>query len=165
MLRLHTLRRLLPPVLMLALSSWLLLTALACSDKRSPEQQIKARLQEGVTALEKKDVGAAGALLSEGYKDPLGRDKRQMKGIAFMVLRQGPVYLKLSDEKIEVAPAGDRASVSARVTVLQTAGSAATLGDLVPRGTAVEVLIDLVKEGGAWMVASIHGDGMSADLD
>lgn len=138
-----------------------LLVALAgCSEKQTPEQQIRAVLEEGVKALEAKDIGAAGDLLSDSYKDASGRDKKRMKGIAFVVLRRGAVRVALSDEVIEVEPSGARAKVSAKVRALQTTGAPETVGDLVPRGRAVDVELHLVKEDGEWRVTAINGDGV-----
>lgn len=149
----------------LALTLVLVGLAASCSKKETPEQQIRALLDEGVKALEAKDVGAAADLLAEGYKDALGRDKKQMRAIAFVVLRQGPVRLSLSDEVIEVEPGGQRAKVTAKVRALQTAGAPETVGDLVPRGRAVEVELALVKEGDDWRVTAIDGDGVRGGVD
>lgn len=149
-----------------ALFCALLLFALGCSEKRTPEQQIEALLEQGVKALEDKDIKAAGALLADSYKDSNGRDQRQLKGIAFLVLRRGPVHLSLSDKKIELDASGQRAIVSMKVTALQTAGAPQTVGDLMPRGRAVDVQLHVVKEGDEWRVTAIEGDGMgSSDFE
>jgi hypothetical protein len=137
----------------------------ACSEKQTPEQQIRALLDQGVKALEEKDVAAAAELLSESYQDKSGRDRQRMKGIAFVVLRRGPVRLEISDEVIEVEPGGQRAKVSAKVRALQTASEPETVGDLMPRGQAVDVEIHLVKEGDDWLVTAIEGDGVGAGFD
>ncbi len=149
-----------------ALSSLMLLFSLGCSDKRSPEQQIEALLEQGVKALEDKDIKAAGELLADSYRDSNGRDQRQMKGIAFLVLRRGPVHLSLSDKKIELDASGTNATVSMKVTALQTAGAPQTVGDLMPRGRAIDVQVHVVKEGDDWRVTAIEGDGMgSSDFE
>lgn len=138
----------------------------ACSKKpETPEQQIQKVLEAGVSALEAKDLRAAGDLLADGYKDARGRDKKRMKAIAFLVLRQGPVRLSLADEVVEVDESGTRATVRATVRALQTAGAPETVGDLLPRGRAVEVELQLVKEDDEWRVAAIEGDGVGASLE
>lgn len=156
----HTPRALSRRVLVLALALLVALSAAACSEKRTPEQQIKAVLDAAVKALEEGDVNAASDLLAESYKDSNGRDRRQMKGIAFLALRRGPLHLSLSDENIEVDESKQRATVSLKVTALQTAGAPTTVGDLVPRGRAMEVQLSFVKEGEDWLVTAIDGDGM-----
>lgn len=138
----------------------------ACSKTpETPEQQIQKVLAAGVSALETKDIGAAGDLLADGYRDARGRDKKRMKAIAFVVLRRGPVRLSLSDEVVEVDESGTRATVRAKVRALQTAGAPETVGGLLPRGRAVEVELSLVKEGDEWRVTAIDGDGVGAGLE
>lgn len=154
----------LAPRVLLALSALfvVVVTLAACTREVSAEEQIKARLAEGVKALEEKDVKRAGALLAEGYKDSNGRDHRQMKALAFFVLRSGPVRISLSDEQIEVEESGTRAKASMKVTALQTTGAPTTVGDLMPRGRAVPVQLDLVKSDDEWLITAIEGDGMGA---
>ena len=138
------------------------LIASACSqEKKTPEEQITAQLDEAMAALEAAKLGDAAELLAEDYKDGVGRDKRKMKAIAYMVMRQGRVSIKRMGETIQVD--GDKATVTTKVWAVQTNADAKVVGDLIPRGQAREVVIQLERRDDEWQVTSIDGDALRGD--
>lgn len=149
-------------VIALPLALSLALSLVACSEKpKRPEDQVRARLDEGVDALEANDLGRAGKLLHDDYRDPSGRDRRAMKALAFYLLRRGPVRMRLSDVQTQVAPDGKTATVRAKVLAVQGSGTLERLEDLAPQGArSVDVTLHLVNDDGDWLVTSIEGDGM-----
>lgn len=140
---------------------WLCVAVMsACAQERSPEQQIADLLTEGARALEAQSVADAAALLDDGYRDERGRDKRAMKQLAFYLLRQGPLSLALTGTEISVERGGVAATVTTRVSVLQTDSAPERVGDLLPRGRSVEVSLRLSRQSGSWRVTAIDGDGI-----
>lgn len=141
--------------------AWLFVAILgSCAQERSPEQQIADVLTEGTRALEAQSVADAAALLADGYRDGRGRDKRAMKQLAFYLLRQGPLSLALTGTKISIDPGGALATVTTRVSALQSDGAPERVGDLLPRGRSVEVVLHFSRQDGLWRVTAIEGDGL-----
>ena len=145
-------------LLLLALALPALLLAVGCEEKKSPEELIKARLDAAVAALENKDVKGAADLLDDDYSDDKGRDKKRLKQIAFFVLRSGPVTLNRTDETIEVDPGGNKATVTATVWAVQGKGEKKVVADLIPRGRALEVTLQMALIDDEWVVTSLSGD-------
>ncbi|MFZ9888586.1 MAG: hypothetical protein ACO3JL_13895 [Myxococcota bacterium] len=141
-------------------ASFFLIAAFACVRERSPEQQIADVLVEGTRALEAQNIADAAALLADDYRDGRGRDKRAMKQLAFYLLRQGPLSLVLTGTEISVDPHRTFATVTTRVSALQTDGAPEQFGDLLPRGRSVDVELRFGREGDTWRVLSIDGDGL-----
>lgn len=141
--------------LLLAVASALVLAA-GCSEKKTPEEVIKASLDDAAEALAEARIGDAADLLADDYKDARGRDKRSMKGLALLATRGGKVTINRTDETITVN--GDTATVKAKVWAVQTARDAKVVADLIPQGRAVEVEITLKKMGDEWRVTAIDGD-------
>jgi hypothetical protein len=139
------------------------LAVIGCSDKKkSPEELIRAQLDQGTAALSEGDVKGAAAVLADDYKDGKGRDKKTLKRITFFVLRGGPITLKRTDETIEVDDDGERAVVSAKVWAVQTSKDKKVVADLIPRARAVEEQIGFTLIDGEWLVTSLEGDPYGA---
>lgn len=138
------------------------LLAACAGDKKTPEEQVRATLDEGVAALEDNDLAKAGDLLDESYRDRAGRDRRAMKAIAFYLLRQGPVRFNLSGVETQLAPDGESATVRAKVVAVQGNARIESARDLAPRGArSVDVVVKLIRDGDEWRVTSIDGDGIA----
>jgi hypothetical protein len=137
-----------------------------CSKKSvSPEEAIEQQIALGVTALEKKDVAAAGDLVHETYRDSADRDKRRLKAIAFFYLRGNDARFAIQDEKVSVDPDGIGATWEANVVALRSKSAKKVVGDLVPDGRAAHIIIRLLREGDDWLITSIEGDGMGKGAD
>jgi hypothetical protein len=53
----------------------------ACSQRQSPEDEVRAQIRDAVAAAEQKSVGTLRDMLSEQYTDSEGRDKRAVEGL------------------------------------------------------------------------------------
>lgn len=132
----------------------------------SAEDQIRAVLTDGVAALEAQNVGAAGDLLHEDYKDNGGRTKSALKGISFMALRRGPVLIGLTTVDITVPEPKAKATTATAVVqgvVLQGTPGLEVAKDLLPtRGRAFDVTVRFARVDDEWQVTAI--DGLSASF-
>jgi ketosteroid isomerase-like protein len=125
----------------------------ACSEKLTPEQAVLKTLKAGIQGLGDGDVNAAADTLHEDYKDKGGRNRKQMKAMAFFYLRQGPVSVVLSDTQVKVE--GNTATVKT--------GAVAVQGKVIPdRARQLTLTISLVKDGDQWLVTAIDGEGIPA---
>lgn len=133
----------------------------------SAEDQIRAVLDQGVVALEAQDVGSAGDLLHENYKDNGGRTKSALKGVSFMALRRGPVFISLTDVQVTVPEprkSATTATAAVKGIVLQGTPELKVAKDLLPtRGRAFDVTVQFSRvDDDAWQVTAI--DGISASF-
>lgn len=135
------------------------LLASACTKTLTDEEQVRKVLDDGMAALEEGDVGAAGDLLADDYKDPAKRDKRTLKQIALLVLRRGPLRVVLRDVQIQVE--GTAATATFDAVAVQGAAEVKEMSDLLPQNAKqMKMTVKLSKQGDAWRVTSIEGDGM-----
>jgi hypothetical protein len=138
------------------------LFAAACAKPATPEEQVRAALGDAARALEKGDVGAAGDALSDDYADGARRTKQQMKGLALFALRRGPVAIVLQDVVVRVD--GDRATATTKAFAVQGAAEVQTPRDLLPqRAREFPLTTTWAREGGAWRITAIDGDGARAE--
>jgi len=143
----------------------LLLAAAAVSacTRETPEAAIRRVLDDGCDALQQRDVARAVRHLSDGYKDKLSRTNQQMRGLAFWVLRRGPVTVFLRDTKIEVE--GDTATVTTVAHCFLGREHVDRLADLIPQGAQrFELTLRFAREGRAWKIKAIDGDYTNPDL-
>ena len=137
--------------------------ALACEEKKTPEQEIQELLDRGVAALEKNQLSEAVALLSDSYLDVSGRDQQKMKSLTFMLLRRGPVMVFMSDVQIKVN--GVSASVQLKATAVQGKRKIAQLKDVIPQNARkMDITLQLLKEGDDWGITAIDGDGFGGSF-
>ena len=150
------------PAILVALVAALVATAPACK-RETPEAAIRRVLDDGCDALQARDVARAVGHLSPGYKDKLARTNQQMRGLAFWVLRRGPVTVFLRDTKIEVE--GETATVTTVAHCFLGRTEIKRLGDLIPQGAQrFELTLRLAREKGDWKVRAIDGDYTNPDL-
>ncbi len=137
-----------------------LVWAAGCKDaKVTEEEKVERALDAGLDALEKNDIGAAKAVLSDDYKDKAGRSKMQMGILANFVLKRGPVRLVMKNNGIKIE--GGKATVTADIFAVQGAEAIKTPKDLLPqRAKKFSVTVELVKDGDSYQVTSIEGDGI-----
>ena len=149
------------PALVLALAA-VSAAAPGCKHE-TPEAAIRRVLDDGCDALQQRDVARAAHHLSPGYKDKLSRTNQQMRGLAFWVLRRGPVTVFLRDTKIEVE--GETATVTTVAHCFLGRENIYRLSDLVPQGAQrFELTLKLAREKGDWKVRAIDGDWTNPDL-
>ncbi|MBI5481973.1 MAG: hypothetical protein HY906_24170 [Deltaproteobacteria bacterium] len=155
-----TRRRLHLVVPLLALAG--IATTSACK-RETPEAAIRRVLDDGCEALQARDVARAARHLSPDYQDKLSRTNPQMRGLAFWVLRRGPVTVILRDTKIEVE--GETATVTTVAHAFLGRSEINRLGDLIPQGAQrFELTVRFAREGGDWKVRAIDGDWTNPDL-
>jgi hypothetical protein len=149
-----------PHVIILALAA---LAATPACKRETPEAAIRRVLDDGCEALQQRDVARAVRHLHAEYKDKLSRTNQQMRGLAFWVLRRGPVTVFLRDTKIEVE--GDSAKVTTVAHCFLGHEKIDRLADLVPQGAQrFELTLRFERDGGDWKIRAIDGDWTNPDL-
>src|SRR5688500_3173732 len=126
----------------------LLLTA--CSDRASPEQEVRAVIDSMEVAAEARDVGDLLEHLSDNYRDAQGQDRQQAALYArgYFVTNQS-VHLLTRVESLEF-PAADEARVKLQV------GMAGRGGETGSGGLSADLHdfdLVLVREGSEWKVS------------
>jgi hypothetical protein len=140
-------------VLFLALG----LLGASCAKKATEEDQVRKVIDEGVAALEARDSARAAETLAEDYSDARGRTRDKLKRIAFFVLQQGPVLVRLSDVQIKVE--GKSATATIKALAMQGSGELKTAADLLPTNArAFDLTLRFSKESGDWLVTALDGD-------
>jgi hypothetical protein len=83
---------------MLALASW------GCGPAEPVEERLRQLVDEAVLAVEAGDVGAVMQLVSDGYADSRGNDKRALRrAVAWHVLRHQTAHVLTHVQAIELA--------------------------------------------------------------
>ncbi|MES9856471.1 MAG: hypothetical protein ABW166_07705 [Sedimenticola sp.] len=127
---------------------------LACSsDERTPEEQIRAMLTAGETAVESRSVTASAAFISERYNDESGRQRKDiMRLLAGYFLTHQKIHLLVQVNRIELIDE-NRAEVLLFAAI---AGRPETsLEQLFSlRANLVRFDLKLQKKGEEWLVYS-----------
>lgn len=124
----------------------------ACSSgKDSPEAQVRALLQQGVMAAEKKETSVLRQMVSEKYSDSQGRDKRAVEAILrYYFLRNQSIHLFMRIRQISL-PQPDTAQ--ADVIVAMTGQSISQAEELERLHADLHRFeITLARENGEWEV-------------
>jgi len=131
---------------------WVALASLsaACSDRESPEQQVRSVIDAMELAAEARDVGDLMEHLSDNYRDAQGQDRQQAALYArgYFISNQS-VHLLMRVESLEF-PAADEARVKLQV------GMAGRGGETGSGGLSADLHdfdLVLVREGGEWKVS------------
>ena len=134
----------------------------ACADKESPEDQLRRFVETGVMAAESRDVLAIRGLISEGYRDDGGRDRRRLAGLATgYFLRHKNIYLFTKINKIHFPVAGQsRVEVFVAMTGLPVTGAEA-LFDL--RADVYRFELTLINESDDWLLKKASWQRASID--
>jgi hypothetical protein len=134
----------------------------ACK-RETPEAAVRRVIDDACAALQERDVARAVRHLSRDYKDKLSRTNQQMRGLAFWVLRRGPVTVFLRETKIQVD--GETATVTTEAHTFLGHTEINRLGDLIPQGAQkFDLTIKFAREGGDWKVRALDGDWTNPDL-
>ena len=131
---------------------WVALVSLlpACSDRPSPEQQVRSIIDAMELAAEARDVGDLMEHLSDNYRDAQGQDRQQaaLHARGYFISNQS-VHLLTHIESLEF-PAADEARVKLQV------GMAGRGGETGSGGLSADLHdfdLVLVQEGGEWKVS------------
>jgi hypothetical protein len=141
----------------LALCGIVLLPMLvSCSPSRDiPEAQVRALLQRGVEAAERKDTVAVRQMISEKYSDRQGQDKKAVEAILrYYFLRNESIYLFTRDRGISFP----EPSHALAVVLVAMAGQPMAGADDVARLRAdlYRFEIALVNENKEWKVIRVE---------
>jgi hypothetical protein len=134
------------PIFWVALASLLA----ACSDRESPEQQVRSVIDAMELAAEARDVGDLMEHLSDNYRDAQGQDRQQAALYArgYFVTNQS-VHLLTRVESLEF-PAPDEARVKLQVGMAGRGGETGS-GGLSAHLHDFDLV--LVREGSEWKVS------------
>lgn len=143
-----------------------LFLVVSCAARETDEQMILGVLDEGVAALEERDVARAKKLIAEDYADASKRKKQTMGQLAFFATQRGPLAISLRNIMITVD--GPRATVTLNALALQGGAEIMEmkeLKDLLPeRGRDFKLTLTLEKRDDKWLVTAMDGDGMNASM-
>jgi hypothetical protein len=117
----------------------------------SPEEEIRSLVAEAIRAAEERDIGALKDLISEGYADEQGRDKRAVGAtIGFYLLRHRAVHV-LTRVREVTFPEADAAEANVLAAM---AGDAIASVDSLPgmRADLYRFELRLAREDGDWRV-------------
>lgn len=126
----------------------LLILALACRPKATPDQAIRDTLSKAVASLEAGDAVGATAILDEKYQGPDGMNKGATQIYLHLLLKQGKVGAHITDQDIGVK--GDDAFEKVHVIFTQ-AGSG-----LLPDGSKKVYMLHWHQQGSDWRLVDVQ---------
>ena len=120
-----------------------------CGDSTSPEQQVRAVIEQMEIAAEARDVGALVEHVSENYRDSQGQGRSELSRAArgYFIANQS-IHLLTRVEDIQF-PTSEEARLKVRVGMAGREPQAGTL-DLSAEVRAFDVV--LMREDGEWKV-------------
>jgi len=132
--------------------AWIAWRSLSRPDP-TDEERIRALFLASARAAEEKRAGDAVAPLSEDFRGEGGWDRTEVKrAIAGAALRGAWVAVSVAGDRIEVE--GDAARAALHVVAVRS-GKGRALSELLPQdATALRIDARLLRQGGAWRVAS-----------
>lgn len=124
----------------------------ACSEKETPEAQIRRAVSEAATAAEEKNPAALRAMLSDKYSDTEGRDKKTVEGILRVYfLRNQSLHLFTRTGAVTFPETHKAQAVVYVGMAAQPVSSAQELDRL--RADLYRFEMTFIKEGDEWRVA------------
>ena len=135
---------------------WVALTLLtACSDRASPEQEVRAVIDSMELAAEARDIGDLMEHLSDNYRDAQGQDRQQaaLHARGYFISNQS-VHLLTRIESLEF-PSADEARVKLQVGM---AGRGGATGPADLSADLQDFDLVLVREGSEWKVSYADWD-------
>ena len=129
----------------------------ACSDKNSPEDQVRQYIASAVTAAESREALAIRKLISDKYRDESHRDRRRLVGLAvgyFLRHKNIHLFTQISEIKFPVpspSPKKARVKLYAAMTGSPVSGAQALL-DI--RADFYQFDLVLIRDGGDWLLQS-----------
>ena len=123
----------------------------ACGDPQSPEQQVRAVIDQMEMAAESRDVGDVVGLLSPGYRDAFANDREEagQRVRGYFVLNQS-IHLLTRIQDITF-PSEDEARASVLVGMVGRDADAANAWQLA--ADLYEFDLALLREDGEWKVS------------
>jgi hypothetical protein len=140
-----------PTILRAVLLAATALVSLAgCSDDASPEQKVRAVIEQMEVAAEQRDVGAFMEHISENYRDREGQGRSEAARYArgYFIANQS-IHLLTRIETLEF-PSADEARLKVKVGM---AGREAQAGAASLSADLHDFDVGLVREAGEWKVS------------
>jgi len=138
--------------------TWLVFISLvlsACSDKKSPEDQVRQFVAEAVTAAESREALSIRKLVSDTYKDDGRRDRRALTALAMgYFLRHKNIHLFTQIDEVKFSDPG---KASLKLYVAMTGSpvkGAQALFDM--RADLYQFDLMLAREGDDWLLQKLH---------
>ena len=143
---------------------FLLLALSACSEKKSPEDEIRQYVVSAVTAIESREALAIRQIVSDKYIDDGRRDRRALTALAvgyFLRHKNIHLFAQISEIKLH-APSTEKASVKLYVAMAgRPVSGAQALFDV--RADIYQFDLMLVKEGSEWLLQKARWQRASVD--
>ena len=120
-------------------------------ERASPEAEVRALINDAVTAAGQKHIGALKDLISENYADDQGQNKRAIENLLrLQFLRNETVYLYAHIQSVTL-PQPDRAQATVLVAM---AGVPIASAQALPalRADLHRFELDFAREGKTWRV-------------
>ena len=140
-----------PFLTFLTLIFFISLVLSACSDKNSPEEQVRQYVVSAVVAAESREALAIHQLVSDKYKDEGHRDRRKLVGLAvgyFLRHKNINVFTQISEIKF---PVPDKATVKLYAAMTGSpVKNAQALLDI--RADLYQFDLVLTNESGEWLL-------------
>jgi hypothetical protein len=129
------------------------LLAVAGCSVSTPEDEVRAVMEQVVDAAESQDVAALMEHVSDGYADGGGRDKAGLRGLVAFYLRQhGAVHVLYREQEVALS-SPDAARARAAVALAgQPIGSGIDLTKM--QADLYRVRMELSRTGGDWRITS-----------
>ena len=123
----------------------------ACSEKKSPEDEVRQFVASAVIAAESREALTIRKLVSDGYMDQSGRDQRALTALAMgYFLRHKNIYLFTQVSEIKF-PQPEKSSVKLYVAMTGSpVKGAQALLDI--RADLYQFDLMLIKESGDWLL-------------
>ncbi|MEE8379243.1 MAG: hypothetical protein V3R49_02565 [Gammaproteobacteria bacterium] len=133
----------------------LLLVLSACSDKKSPEYQIRQFVTSAVAAAESRETLAIRQLISEQYMDDGRRDRRALTTLAMgYFLRHKNIHLFTQISEVKF-PTPNQANVKLYAAMAgRPVASAQALIDI--RADLYQFDLMLARDGDDWLLQKLH---------
>jgi hypothetical protein len=122
-----------------------------------PEKAVAARIQDGLAAAERRDVGAVMDLISDRFESKRF-DRQQLRSILFLRMQQG-AWSKVLVVSQEVTAESDTRVEASLDAVLARGGNVETIEDVVPDAAgAWHFDMTWELEDGDWRIVSADYD-------
>lgn len=137
--------------LSISLSFWAALGLIAgCGADASPEQQVRAVIEQMEAAAESRDVGGLLEHISENYRDGEGRGRAEaLQSARVYFIANQSIHLLTRIESVEF-PAQDEARLKVQMGM---AGRGAQAGALDVNADLYDFDVALTREDGEWKVS------------
>jgi len=138
-------------VTLLTLIFFITLAVSACSDKSSPEEQVRQYVASAIVAAESREALSIHKLISDKYKDEGHRDRRRLVGLAvgyFLRHKNINIFTQISEIKFSVP---DNATVKLYAAMTGSpVKNAQALLDI--RADLYQFDLVLANESGEWLL-------------